>query len=298
LEEILYQMEDAVGELRAYLSSIQMDDQRLESIEDRLDVLFRLKRKYGGSLESVLAHSSHAEKELADLENIDHQKERVDHELNTVKTALIDSANKLSLARKTAAAVLEKKVVQELKTLKMSPIQFKISIETLSENRNTDPNLVTASGVLSETGLDRAEFLIAPNIGERMKPLAAIASGGELSRVVLALKVILASTNSVETIIFDEVDAGIGGGVAEVVGKKLASLASHHQVVCITHLPQIAKFGDHHFRISKRVVDERTCTVIQPLSENDRLDEIARMLGGEKITRATLDHAREMLNRN
>jgi len=149
--------------------------------------------------------------------------------------------------------------------------------------------------LLTETGLDRATFLIAPNIGEALKPLASIASGGELSRVVLAMKAILAETDSVETVVFDEVDAGIGGGVAEVVGKKLSSLADHHQVICITHLPQIAKFANQHFCISKSVSDGRTSTSINPLNEKDRLKEIARMLGGVEITQATLDHAREML---
>ena len=139
--------------------------------------------------------------------------------------------------------------------------------------------------------------MIAPNVGEAPKPLADIASGGELSRVVLALKAILARIASVETVVFDEVDAGIGGGVAEVVGKKLAALAAYHQIICITHLPQIAKFGDHHYRISKHVADGRTQTTIQPLNDNERLTEIARMLGGAKMTRATLDHASEMLRK-
>jgi DNA repair protein RecN (Recombination protein N) len=150
---------------------------------------------------------------------------------------------------------------------------------------------------MTESGIDRASFMIAPNPGEELKPLASIASGGELSRVVLALKAILAESDAVETIVFDEVDAGIGGGTAEVVGRKLSDLARHHQIICITHLPQIAKFGEHHFSISKHVDDGRTKTAIQPLSREDRTKEIARMLGGEKITQTTLDHARELLGR-
>ena len=153
------------------------------------------------------------------------------------------------------------------------------------------------SNAICEYGIDRSIFLIAPNVGEPLKPLSHIVSGGELSRVVLALKAILAKTESVETIVFDEVDAGIGGRVAEVVGKKLSSLARHHQVICITHLPQIAKFGDYHFRISKQVSRGRTQTRINLLDETERIKEIARMLGGEKITQATLDHAHEMLDR-
>jgi DNA repair protein RecN (Recombination protein N) len=160
-----------------------------------------------------------------------------------------------------------------------------------------DPFLSAGAGALSESGIDRAGFTIAPNVGEALKPLAAIASGGELSRVVLALKSILAATESVGTIVFDEVDAGIGGAVAEVVGHQLAELARHHQVICITHLPQIAKFGDHHFRISKRVAAGRTRTAITRLTPDGRTQEIARMLGGEKITRVTLEHARELLQK-
>ena len=153
------------------------------------------------------------------------------------------------------------------------------------------------TNAVSESGIDRAVFTIAPNVGETLKPLVAIASGGELSRVVLALKSILAASESVATIVFDEVDAGIGGAVAEVVGRKLATLARHHQVICITHLPQIAKFGDHHFKISKHVASGRTRTAITLLSADDRTREIARMLGGEKITRVTLEHARELLKK-
>lgn len=160
-----------------------------------------------------------------------------------------------------------------------------------------DPYLTIEEQTVFETGIDQATFRIAPNVGEPLKPLSSIVSGGELSRVVLALKAILAETEAVETIVFDEVDAGIGGSVAEVVGKKLSSLARHHQVICITHLPQIAKFGNHHFRISKRVSDGRTSTTIKRLGEIERVKEIARMLGGEKITRATLDHAHEMLGK-
>jgi len=154
---------------------------------------------------------------------------------------------------------------------------------------------MVAGASISESGIDRITFMIAPNVGEDLKPLSSIASGGELSRVVLALKAILAQTDSVETVIFDEVDAGIGGSTAEVVGKKLFDLAQYHQIICITHLPQIARFGNHHYLISKHVLAGRTKTVINPLNKKDRIKEIARMLGGVKITQATLDHASELL---
>jgi DNA repair protein RecN (Recombination protein N) len=148
---------------------------------------------------------------------------------------------------------------------------------------------------LTENGLDTVRFMIAPNVGEEIKPLSAIASGGELSRVVLALKSILAENDDVATIVFDEVDAGIGGGIAEVVGRKISELSRFHQVLCITHLPQIARFGTHHYKISKQVANGRTISLIRPLDKNERIDEIARMLGGIEITETTLAHAREIL---
>ncbi len=184
----------------------------------------------------------------------------------------------------------------------MSQTRFKISLQSIPTingltGEGINSYLTCDNKAISETGIDRATFMIAPNVGEALKPLSSIVSGGELSRVVLALKAILAKTESVETIVFDEVDAGIGGGVAEVVGEKLSSLARYHQVICITHLPQIAKFGKYHFRISKHVSHGRTIISITPLDDKERVKEIARMLGGVEITKATLDHAHEMLDK-
>ena len=177
----------------------------------------------------------------------------------------------------------------------MSQTQFDVFFRRTKVTNDTNIYLNVNDNVITETGLDQISFMIAPNPGEAPKPLISIASGGELSRIILALKAILAKSDSVETVVFDEVDAGIGGDVAEVVGKKLKNLAQHHQIVCITHLPQIAKFGDHHFKIEKNVKDGRTKTQITPLNDKERIIEIARMLGGVKITSTTLEHARELL---
>jgi DNA repair protein RecN (Recombination protein N) len=177
----------------------------------------------------------------------------------------------------------------------MAPTAFQVLIQATAADEKTNPNLVIDNYIINESGIDRALFMIAPNVGEELKPLNNIASGGELSRVVLALKAILAKTDSVETVVFDEVDAGIGGSVAEVVGRKLSQLARHHQVICITHLPQIAKFADQHYRIAKHVIKGRTRTTLTALNEEERYREIARMLGGEIITQTTLKHAKEML---
>lgn len=295
LTDAAFQIEDISHELRSYMENIEMDEKRLEQIEARLEMIRKLKRKYGGSIESVVSHLQSIERELSNIENISDNIESLKEELDNLNQRIIAEALLLSEERKKAAQKLSQKVESELADLKMSGTRFVVAIFQPATENPPSPYLYIGNSSVSENGLDRAEFMIAPNVGEDLKPLANIASGGELSRVVLALKAILAKNDSVETIVFDEVDAGIGGDVAEMVGKKLLTLSKHHQIICITHLPQIAKFGDHHFRISKQIRDGRTRTTIEPIPENDRVRELARMLGGVEITRATLDHAAEML---
>ena len=291
-----YQIEDLTGELRGHLNLIMMDDQRLEAVEERLDAVNRLKRKYGGSLEAVFARLETIENELSRVESIDAQIQKVEAKLGKLNDTLTRRTLELSQKRTRTAKDLGIKVVAELASLKMPQTEFQAVLQPIPADDKTNPYLTAKKHMITETGIDRATFMIAPNPGEALKPLASIASGGELSRVVLALKAILAATDAVETIVFDEVDAGIGGVTAEVVGRKLSELAGHHQVICITHLPQIAKFGEHHFSISKHVAKGRTLTAIQPLTREGRYREIARMLGGEEITKTTLDHARELLD--
>mgnify|MGYP001823220733 FL=1 len=177
----------------------------------------------------------------------------------------------------------------------MNLTRFQVSLVAVFSNSEPDSVLHFGDRLMTETGFETARFLIAPNIGEVLKPMSDIASGGELSRIVLALKAILAQTDAVETIIFDEVDAGIGGTVAEMVGNKLAKLSRFHQVICITHLPQIARFGDHQFKIAKQIVNQRTATTIHKLTHDERVKEIARMMAGENVTKKTLAHASEMM---
>jgi DNA repair protein RecN (Recombination protein N) len=297
LGDTAYQIEDQIEELRSYLRLIQIDEKRLEAVEERLDELNKLKRKYGNSLESVLSQLTSIEQALAKVENISEKITDVKNLIAKQHDRCKELALRLSRKRKEAAGVLSKKIIAALASLKMDQTIFKVDLNPIAWSEKFDRSLKINEQTLSETGIDRATFMIAPNPGEELKPLASIASGGELSRVILALKAILAETDSVRTVIFDEVDAGIGGGTAEVVGRKLSELAKHHQVICITHLPQIAKFGEHHFSISKHVIDGRTQTVIQPLSRQDRQVELARMLGGEDITATTLEHARELLKK-
>ncbi len=295
VDEVTFKIEDITQGLRAYLKNIELDENSLEAVEDRLDLLGRLKKKYGGSLESVFLHLKATEKELSTVGNLSHSINETEEELSRCHEKLAELTEDLSKKRGQAAKKISRKVEKELAGLKMSNTKFKVDLHTTPAGSNDDTWLSVRGKAMAETGIDHALFLIAPNVGESLKPLANIASGGELSRMVLALKAILADNDSVETVVFDEVDAGIGGSVAEIVGRKLAALADYHQIICITHLAQIAKFGDHHFQITKQVSGGRTRTAIKPLNPKERVDEIARMIGGEKITRATLDHAQEML---
>ncbi len=295
LEALTYGAEDSAARLRDYLKHVDMDPGRLEAVEGRLDILNKLKRKYGGSLDGVLAHARDAARQLEEIENIDAAIDEVRKELQACHRQLAKLAGTLSEKRKKTGQKLSRAVERELASLKMADTRFSVQVLPLPAVSESGPYLVSNGCGLSESGLDRVTFMIAPNVGEAIKPLAAIASGGELSRVVLALKSILAQNDSVETVVFDEVDAGIGGGVAELVGKKLASLARRHQILCITHLPQIARYGGRHFRIVKAVTKGRTHTTITPLSAQERIEELARMLGGENITSTTRAHAKEML---
>ncbi len=295
LEELGIWIQDLSAEMQRHLSSLQVEEGRLEQVEERLETLRRLKKKYGGSLAKVLDHLEIAERELDGIENLDDRIEANRRALDDAAGRLAERCRRLSAGRKRAARDLARAVEAALGPLRMEGTRFEAALSQPPAGPGSDPHLSVDGSEAGEAGIDQVTFMLAPNVGEALKPLAAIASGGELSRVVLALKAILAANDAVETVVFDEVDAGIGGAVAEVVGRRLHELARHHQLICITHLPQIARFGDHHFRIEKAVSQGRTRTTIQPLDDNGRLEEIARMLGGEKITDRTLAHARELL---
>jgi len=310
--DVSVKIDDITQGLRSYIRSVQMDEARLDAVEERIDEIQKLKRKYGGpmgkpgggsvgraldgSVESIFNYLEHIRSRLDGLMSLDHEIEETTARLQSVYDTMVRLAGDLSKKRRKAALTFSKKVESELADLKMAGTAFDITIQPIPAGRQASPYLSIDGMGLDETGVDRAVFKIAPNIGEDMKPLSSIASGGELSRVVLALKAIIAKTGSLETVVFDEVDAGIGGGTAEVVGKKLLALSKYHQIICITHLAQIAKFAHHHFNISKSTVKDRTRTDIKPLNQKERVNELARMLGGEKITPATMDHARELIN--
>jgi DNA repair protein RecN (Recombination protein N) len=296
LHDAAYQIEDISHELKSYLDSVEMDERRMEEIGSRLELVRKLKRKYGKTIEKVLERLEAIETELSSFENMAESIAAVERNLEDLSQKLFTEAVLLSGKRKKAAVGLADIVESELADLKMSGTRFAVEITPIPVDSASSPFLRSDKTAVCESGIDQAVFMISPNVGEDLKPLASIASGGELSRVVLVLKAILAQNDSAETIVFDEVDAGIGGDVAEMVGKKLHALSKRRQIVCITHLPQIARFGDHHFRISKQVRDQRTRTTIEPVKKEDRIRELARMLGGVEITKSAMDHAAEMLN--
>lgn len=298
ISQAVFTLQDLSDELRNYLSKVEVNDARLLEVEDRLEAINLLKRKYGPTLSDVKDRLEGIQEELEGIDNSDSRIQEIESQLEEKKGQLVAVSRKLSEKRAAAARVLSGKVEAELTELKMGGSRFQIDLSRQTSDKESPPYLTIDGSLITESGFDRACFMMSANIGEAIKPLAAIASGGELSRVVLALKAILAKTDAVGTIVFDEVDAGIGGGAAEMVGRKLASLSRKHQVICITHLAQIAKFGDHHFKINKMVSKGRTTTSIAPVQRDDRVAEIARMMGGERITEKTLEHAREMIGEN
>lgn len=291
-ELILENLSDLSRDLRDYLETIEYNPKRLEQVEDRLDMLLRLQRKYGGSIQAVIAFGAKAR---ADLETITNASEKI-AELEAREAILLNElaerGKKLSEQRKKAAEKLSKGIETELGDLKMASARFGVDFQV-----KPDPNglpLENGRFAFESTGFDRVEFLVAPNLGEGLKPLAKIASGGETSRLMLALKNTLAKADPVPSLVFDEVDQGIGGRVGGVVGQKLWKLGRTHQVFCITHLAQLAAFGDQHFQVQKLVNNGRTSTQVRPLEGDARLIELAQMLGD--VSEGTLRSAHDLLN--
>lgn len=292
-------MDDLARTLRAYRDSIEFNPKRLEQIEDRLDLIFRLKRKYGDTIEQVLEFGKSSREEL---DTVTHSEERMS-ELREQDTRLVEQAGtlaeKLSQARHLASEKLSTEIENQLQDLGMPKSKFGVAL-----NRIEDAHGLKVGDKrygFESSGIDKVEFLVSPNPGEPLKPLAKIASGGETSRMMLALKAVLGAADRTPTLIFDEIDQGIGGRVGGVVGKKLWGLTgaangsghNAHQVICITHLPQIASYGDAHYHIRKTIVDERTVTQADILNDKRRIEELAGMLGA--VTDTNRASAREML---
>lgn len=280
LEGALIQLEEVAIALRDYSKRIEVNPMRMEEIEGRLEEIDRLKRKYGATEEEILRFKERVDEALKSFTSDEERLSQLECGLGPLGEEITTLAKRLSKERKRVASELKKSVEKELSSLGMKKTTFEVRIEDMS---------------LSPKGMDRVEFLISPNVGEEVKPLAKIASGGELSRIMLAMKRILAKVGGTQVLVFDEVDAGIGGAIAEVVGRKLRELSKHHQVICVTHLPQIACFADKHHSVKKEVRAGRTVTVVDPLEKEAIVDEVARMLGGVKVTEKTRAHAKEMI---
>jgi DNA repair protein RecN (Recombination protein N) len=294
LESSLAQLQEAAVQLRRYAERVHFDPRALEQAEDRLAEIQRLKRKYKAEVEDILRLRDEIS---LSLENLNHSEEHIgglEKAFTEARKAAWENAEKISHERRRSAQKLKRDLEREIRDLGMPETAFEARFITQSD-RPDDPPFFIAGRRLTERGMDQVEFYFSSNPGEPVKPLARIASGGELSRLMLALKSLVLTPGVVSTLLFDEVDAGVGGRVAEIVGKKLKQVAAHHQVISVTHLPQIAAKADAHFVVQKTVEKARTFTRVSELSEQERVDELARMLGGVKITDQVRKHAAELV---
>ena len=285
LNEAVVQVDEAASQLHQYLDSLDIDPARLEWLEGRIAALHDLSRKHQVKAEELPAVLVRLQTELADIEDFDVNLEKLDKEIKDARENYLKLAKEVSRERSKSATKLGKEVSQEMQKLGMPGGRFEVTLTPLPKDE------------LSAHGLERIEYQVSANPGQPVKPLTKVASGGELSRISLALQVITTRVGRVPTLIFDEVDVGIGGSVAEIVGAQLRSLAGNRQVLCITHLAQVAAQGHRHLQVTKETAANTTVTHIGPLSAKERVQEIARMLGGVEITRQTLDLATEMLKR-
>ena len=278
--DMRYELEEVRENLRDALSDAEMDPAELDRIEERLDLIFRLKRKYGGSVEEILAFKERAQQELDSIIHAEELQAKLEKEHGQSEARLIKLAKQLSEKRKSAAKQFEDQVCAELTFLDMPSVRFIVHAET---------------GELDETGIDRMEFYISTNPGEPPKPIGKIASGGELSRIMLSLKNVIAEGDRVGTLIFDEVDTGVSGRAAQKIGRKLKQASAGRQIICVTHLAQVAAFADTHLLIAKIVRDGRTFTTVNALPQEERVQELARIMGGENLTPTVLASARELI---
>lgn len=281
ISDAFYSLEDVARDISDELDSMEWNGERLNEIEERLELIHQLKRKYGDTIEDILHYHSRIVKELREMENAEQNSEKQERQLSEALEKVKELAIKLSKQRKKSAKKLEKMIHKQLSALYMDKAVFEVKFLNNSK--------------LYSKGIDKVEFYIQTNPGEEMGPLAKIASGGELSRIMLALKTIFSQKMGVTSIIFDEVDTGVSGRVAQAIAEKISQISNNSQVLCITHLPQVAAIADNHYYISKSVNDGRTETSLEELDEKQKIREIARMLSGSEITELTLKHAEELI---
>ena len=283
LSDLYYRIDDLNNGLRHMIDRVSFSPAQLDDAIERLEQINRIKRKFGGTVEAALSYAENAKAQLEDLENSDEKIRSLEQAFVTNKNQYDSAAARLTELRRQTADLLCRNVNRELTELNFKNAIFDVSFRT---------------GTPSENGSDLVEFLISANKGEELRPLAKVASGGELSRIMLALKRIIGDLDGIPTMIFDEIDTGISGATAGIVGEKLRSIAKSHQIICITHLPQIAAMGDHHYLIKKMSDDSSTRTTVVPLSQEERLEELARLLSGTEITDSARAQAAELLQQS
>lgn len=289
IADLYYEAEDASDQLRSYRDDLRYDPERLEEVEERLAVLYRLKKKYGEDEDAVLAYRDAAEAELDALSRVEEDRARLEAEIAALEKDVGRRSQALSAKRSSAAVRLSSRITEILATLGMPKAKLAVFVASKGQG---------PTGLLcGPWGADDVEFLISANLGEPLKELAKIASGGELSRVMLAVKTVLAGADTVETLVFDEIDTGIGGEVALAVGEHLAGIGSFKQIFCITHLASIAVRADNHLKVEKRIEGDRTVTFVRSVPPDERREEIARMLAGDSAGSAALAHADELLKK-
>ena len=296
LESSLYELEDIASQVRHYMETVESNPRRLDEVSDRLALIGKLKRRYGNSIPEILAYHADAAEKLETLQLGTEKQDLLQTEIHKTIQEAQRLCTALSAKRQHVAKHLSERIEKELRTLGMDKAEFQASVQHIPDARG--PFQIDGKRyAFRSDGMDDVEFLIAPNVGSEARPIARIASGGEISRIMLALKTVLVQVDEIPTLLFDEIDSGIGGKVADVIGRKLKELSAFSQVICITHLPQIARFADRHFRVEKKVVGERTLITAKPLTAEEQVNEISRMHGGEE-TEIGLAHARELLSEN
>lgn len=279
LKSSYYDIQELARDLSYMREDVDFDEEERNQIENRLDLIYSLKRKYGNTISEILEYSSKVEEEIHKIENLDEYHKKIKAKINVLKQELLEIANNMTNTRKKYAKELSAKINKELKDLEMPNARFEIQVNTADK--------------FYETGIDEVEFMICTNIGEELKPLVKIASGGEMARIMLAIKNVLADVDEVNTLVFDEIDTGISGKASKAVAEKMKSIAKLHQVICITHLPSIAAKGDYNYYISKKTKENKTYTQIKKLNEEETIEEIARISSGE-VTEIAKAHAQEL----
>ncbi|WP_080146822.1 DNA repair protein RecN [Marinilactibacillus piezotolerans] len=283
-----FQIQEASSDIYNEMDNLEYDEERLNQIEERLNLIQQLKRKYGSSIKEIKSFYNNAVEELEKIENREGQMDHLIKRIKELEVELLKVGSRLSSARREAAVKLEKAIHEQLKELFMDKVVFSVHFSQSIESFTIE--------TAHENGMDKVEFYVATNPGEPLKPLVKVASGGELSRMMLAMKTVFSKEQGITSIIFDEVDTGVSGRVAQAIADKIYSVAYHSQVLCITHLPQVAAMADQHLYISKVVIDERTSTHVEQLADEDKVSEVARMLAGSEITKLTMDTAKELLS--